>query len=248
MAVPQIVDLDRMNASCFDCFLVIPVDLGDWKGSVAAEAVRRTPGEKNCQWILMKTAGHACWDWNMSNHTAAIDFWREIADAEPEMVLPQEFLIDNLLADRRADEAEKALERLSGLKNFKPVLRETYLAHIALARCDEQEADRIIANMLSEYPENSDALFEAAQYYASKTEYEKAIACYEKSFEHEERRPRFQDALMAVSDIYRIMGDYQKAADTCGRIISLLKDEWGMSGEVELKDAIDRKNALLAKI
>lgn len=214
----------------------------------AAEAVRRAPGEKNCQWMLMKTDGHACWDWNMHNHTAAIDFWREIADTSPDLTLPQEFLIDNLLADRRADEAEKVLEHLSGLKNFKPVLRETYMAHIALARFNEQEADRIIENMLAENPDNSDALFEAAQYYASKTDYDKAIACYENAFECDERKPRFQDALMAISDIYRIMGDYQKAADTYDRIITLLREEWGMSEEVELKTAIDRKNALLAKL
>ena len=74
-------------------------------------------------------------------------------------------------------------------------------------------------------------LFETAQYYASKCNYSRAIELYERSFAVTRRRPRFQDELMGIADIYEIMGDYRKAAETYDRIIDLLQTEWGMTEE-----------------
>ncbi len=214
----------------------------------AKEAVRMAPNEKECQWILQFTDKHAAWDWNISNHTAGIDFYRELTEANPNDRLPYLYLLDNLIADRRTDEAEEALDRLSALKDSNPVINTVYRAHIALARFDEQTADRIIESMIDEHPDDSVCLFEAAQYYASKCSYQKAIDYYERSFSNEKRRPRFQDELQGIADIYQIMGDYRKAADTYDRIIDLLQSEWGMTEEVELQEAKDKKARLLAKV
>ena len=82
---------------------------------------------------------------------------------------------------------------------------------------------------LQTWQENHVCLFEAAQYYAEKCDYEKAISLYERSFENEPRRPRFTDELMAIKDIYEIMGNYPKAADTAERLLDLLENEWKFS-------------------
>ena len=211
----------------------------------AREAIRRSPGEKVCQWMLQKAEGHAAWDWNISNHSKAIEFYREIVEANPDVRLPYLYLLDNLIADHRADEAEVYLERLSRLKDTRPVINEVYRAHIALARFNEPEADRIIEQLEENYPDDSARLFEAAQYYAEKCDYDKAIAYYERSFEQETRRPRFTDELQGIADIWQIRGDYKKAAETYDRIIDLMQDEWGMSEEVELRNAQRKKARLL---
>lgn len=213
----------------------------------AKEAVRNAPGEKACQWILQKSAGHAAWDWNIANHSKAVEFYREIVEANPELRLPYLYLLDNLLADHRADEAEHYLERLSGLKDTRPVINEVYRAYIALARFDEKTADAIIEQLEREHSEDFACLFEAAQYYARKCDYARAIDLYERSFETEKRRPRFTDELMAIADIYCIQGDYKKAAETYDRIIDLMQTEWGMTEEVELKNARQAKALLLEK-
>lgn len=212
----------------------------------AADAVRMAPGEKCCQWMLTKAAGHAAWDWNIANHTAAIDFYREVAAANPDTALPWLYLLDNLLADHRADDAEKALAHLRTIKGADPVIIEVYRAHIALARFDEPTADGIIEALVN----NSDSfacLFEAAQYYALKCDYDKAIELYERSFESEPRRPRYQDELIAIADIQIIRGDFRKAAETYGRIVDLLRNEWGFTDEVVLKQAEEERARLLAK-
>ena len=211
----------------------------------AEEAVRRAPGEKGCQWMLQKADGHAAWDWNISNHSRAVEFYRGLVEANPEIRLPYLYLLDNLIADHRADEAEAYLERLSKLSDTRPVINEVYRAHIALARFDEKTADAIMERLVREHAEDFACLFEAAQYYARKCDYDRAIALYERSFEHETRRPRFTDELMGIADIYEIRGEYKKAAQTYERIIDLLENEWGLSEEVELQNARRTRARLL---
>ena len=214
----------------------------------AREAIRLAPGEKDCQWMLMKAEGHAIWDWNLANHQKAIAFYRELAQANLTEKLPWEFLIDNLLADHRADEAERALQHLAALKDSNPILNEVYRAHIALARYDEKTADAIMEELLRQHPDDSDCLFETAQYHCVKCEYEKAIDLFERAFALSKRQPRFTDELRSIADIYEIMGDYRKAAETCDRIIELLEKEWGMTEEVELQRVIEEKKRLLEKM
>ena len=213
----------------------------------AKDAIRMAPGTKDCQWVLDRAEGHASWDWNMNNHTKAIEFWRGIVEGSPEVSLPYTYLLDNLLADHRADEAEAYLERARQLPDARPIMVQVYRAHIALARFDEDTANRIMEELVSAHPEDSACLFETAQYYAKKSDYQKAIVLYERSFEAEKRRPRFTDELMAIADIYEIMGDYRKAAEAYDRIIRLLEDEWGFTEDSGLKHAKDEKARLLAK-
>ena len=213
----------------------------------AKDAIRTAPGVKDCQWILNRAEGHAAWDWNIANHTKAIEFWRGIVEENPEVRLPYLYLLDNLLADHRADEAEKYLERASRLPDARPVMVQVYRAHIALARFDEASADRIMEELGEKYPDDFVFLFEAAQYYAGKCDYDKAITLYEHSFAIEPRRPRFQDELMAIADIYEIRGDYRKAAETYDRIIDLLENEWGFTEDTGLQEAQKEKARLLAK-
>ncbi|MBE6984229.1 MAG: helix-turn-helix transcriptional regulator [Ruminococcaceae bacterium] len=213
----------------------------------AKDAVRMSPNEKGCQWLLQMAEGHTTWDWNVANHTAAIEFYSELVKANPDSVLSYECLLDNLIADHRADEAEKVLNRLCALKGFKPFLAFVYRAHIALARFDAASADRIIEDMVETYAHDTGCLFEAAQYYAKKCDYEIAISYYERDFECDSRRPRFMDALQGIAEIYQIMGNYRMAAQTYDRIIDLLENEWGLTEEIELKQAQNEKARLLAK-
>lgn len=220
---------------------------GEKVGRYAREAIRIAPGEKGCQWMLQKAEGHAVWDWNIKNHTKAIDFWRGIVEENPGIRLPYLYLMDNLLADHRADEAETYLERASRLPGARPVMAQVYRAHVALARFDEKTADRIMEELVEAHPEDCACLFEAAQYYADKCDYERAIALYERSFERETRRPRFTDELMAIADIAEIRGDYREAAATYDRIIDLLENEWGLTEETALQEAREERARLLAK-
>ena len=195
----------------------------------AREAIMIDPNEKNCQWLLHKAEGHASWDWNSVNHTKAIDFYKEVVESSGDKTaMPYFFLMDNLLADRRVAEAKDCLVKIKALVGENHALVPTYEAHIALAEFNEKKADAIIENAIDKFKDNSGHLFEAAQYYASKCDYNKAIELYERSWKAEENaKPRFYDSLEAIAIIYGIMGDKEKCVETYDRVLKCLKEEWG---------------------
>ena len=218
----------------------------------AREAIMLDPAKKECQWLLDMAEGHVMWDWNCVNHSGAIDFYKTVIENDnisPKSSLPYYYLIDNLLADNRTDEAEKYLSDLSKLPSATPVLVDVYPAYIALGRYDVALADSIIEKYVTDHPDDGGYLFEAAQYYARKCDYRKAIDLYERSWSSEQKdKPRFWDALQGIATIYNIMGEKEKAAGTYDRILECLREEWGYSLEDKpCIEAIRERNALISK-
>ncbi|MBQ1257554.1 MAG: helix-turn-helix domain-containing protein [Clostridia bacterium] len=217
----------------------------------AREAIFMAPEKKDCQWILQKAEGSQPWDWNVSNHAGTIEFYKSVIDAddkEPKTPLPYYYLIDNLLADHRTNEAKEYLARFKALPAHNPIMVQVYEADIALKEYDEEKADAIIEKALFAFKNKKDILFEAAQYYAKKSDYGKAIEYYEKYFSaSENEKPRFTDPLEGISVIYEIMGEYIKAAETQKRILAVLKDEWGITDETVVADTEKKIEILLKK-
>ena len=217
----------------------------------AREAMKLAPEKKDCQWLLNMAEGHFVWDWNVANHAKAIELYKELIehdDVEPPTPLSYYYLLDNLIADHRTEEATEYLEELCKVPAHKPFLIPVYRAHIALAEYDAPRADGIIERAMAEFSENSGFLFEVAQYHARKCEYEKAIEYYNASYDSEAgSKPRFTDALQGIAVIYEICGEYKKAAITCDRILDNLKNEWGMTEETVVKDIQREKSRLLQR-
>ncbi len=195
----------------------------------AREAISLAPEKKSCQWLLSMAEGQAVWDWNVCNRAQIIDFYKDVIKNDkgtPKTPLPYYYLIDNLIADHRTEEARRYLDEFARLPAHKPCMISIYKAHIALAEYNESEADAIIEKAAEEFSSEGAFIFEAAQYYAKKAEYEKAIEFYKLSWE-KDKPPRYTDAMQGISLIYEILGDNQKAAEAYENIIATLKDEWG---------------------
>lgn len=201
----------------------------------AREAILAHPEKKECQWLLQKAEGATVWDWNIANHTDVIDFYKRVIGSdniEPKSPMPYYEVMDNLIADHRAKEAREYLAIYQKLSAHKPFLVPVYEAHIALAEYDVARADAIMESALVDFADNSGFIFESAQYYAMKCEYEKAIEFYERSWEIEEnKKPRFTDALHGIATIYKILGNIEKATETYDRMIDCIKNEWGYSDD-----------------
>ena len=215
----------------------------------AREAIRMAPEKKDCQWILQKAEGSAAWDWNTANHSRTIDFYKKVIEEdsiEPQTPLPYFYLIDNLIADHRTKEAAEYLKRFAQLPAHRPFMVPVYEAAIALAEFDERKADAIMEKALEDFARETAMLFEAAQYYARKCDYEKAIYYYEASYAAEEDcKPRFTDALEGIAIIYEITGEHQKAVDARSRILEALKKEWGFSEETVVHQAEQELDRLI---
>lgn len=213
----------------------------------AREAIMMNPAKKGCQWLLGKAEGHAVWDWNFANHLSAIEFYKKVIEEDkesPKTTLPYYYLIDNLLADGRVDEAAEYLEVFRTLPSHKPAMYKVYKAHIALGSYDPTLADSIIEDAEREFGEDPVFLFEAAQYYAKRCDYDRAIDYYERSW-RVEKAPRYTDALQAIAMINRIKGNITGAINAWDRILVCLKDEWGYSeDDAPYTEAENERSAL----
>lgn len=215
----------------------------------AREAIRLAPEQKDCQWLLQRAEGAVCWDWNVSNHSGVIDFYKQVIEedpGEPKTPLPYYYLIDNLLADHRTEEAKAYLKAVQKLPAHKPMLARAYEAHIALEEFDERRADAIIEQALRDFAPESGILFEAAQYYARKCDYERAVELYEASYAAD-KKPRFIDALQAIATIREIQGRYAEAAAVYDRVLENLHEEWGLTEETAVQEAEQERARLLQK-
>lgn len=217
----------------------------------AREAILMSPEKKECQWILQKAEGSQPWDWNVCNHTGTIEFYKDVIQKDtgtPKTPLPYYYLIDNLLADHRTDEAKEYLERFKAIPSHNPCMVPVYEAEIALKKYDEKKADEIMEKAIADFRGEGDILIEAAQYYAKKADYDKAIKYYEEYFAAaENEKPRFTDPLEGISMIYEIRGEYRKAADTQKRILAVLKEEWGIKEESVIFETQNKINDLMGK-
>lgn len=216
----------------------------------AREAISLAPEIKDCQWLLQKSDGAVAWDWNCTNHTDVIEFYKKVIENDngvPKTPLPYYDLMDNLIADHRTKEAKAYLDRCAELPAHRPFLIPVYKAYIALAEYDARKADEIMEAALAEFSDDGGFLFEMAQYYAHQCKYEKAIEFYERSWETEEsKKPRFTDALDALATIYIIMNNPSKAIETYDRLIDCLKSEWGyQDDDAAVIDAERKKKALM---
>ncbi len=193
------------------------------------------PEKKECQWLLNMAEGQHAWDWNCFEHSKIIDFYKEIVDSDtidPPTPLPYYYLIDNLIADHRTKEATEYLKKLEAIPAHKSFLVTVYRAHISLAEFDEKNADSIIKDGLEKYSDNGSFIFEAAQYFAKKCNYSKALELYELSWKLEESsKPRYTDTLYGIAKIYGILDNKEKVINTYDRILKVLTDEWGYNND-----------------
>lgn len=214
----------------------------------ARKAIQLKPEKKDCQWLLQKAEGATCWDWNIANHSAVIDFYKKVIDADtvtPKSPMPYYEVMDNLLADHRAKEAAEYLAIYRTLPAHRPFLVPVYEAYIALAEYDEKKADAIMEEAEVRFQEDKGFLFEKAQYHARKCDYEKAIDYYERSWVNDQR-PRYTDALHGMATIYEILGNNAKAIETYDRMITCIKEEWGYADSDAAVIEVEReRNRLL---
>ena len=217
----------------------------------AREAIQLAPDKKECQWLLQKAEGAVCWDWNLTNHTAVIDFYKSVIakdNAEPKSPLPYFEVMNNLIADRRTAEARAYLTEYRKLPAHRPFLVPVYEAYIALAECDVQKADGIMARALVDFADDGGFLFESAQYHARKCSYEKALEFYEASWDaNDAQKPRFTEELHGIATIYEILGKPDKALETYDRMIACIKDEWGYKDDDAAVIEVERLKKRLQK-
>ena len=171
-------------------------------------------------------------DWNIACHYKLIEQLNKLVNDYPQNNRTKLYLIDNLIADYRLDEAITILDD-SNLE-----LEPFYRVYILEVQKGFMSVKKNYEDLLNEYHDNWKILMEIANRYAFNRSYEEAIQIYERTFEVAPK-PRYTDMLACIAYLYRSIGQYDKAIEAYQRELTLLKEEWNMT-KGELVDEIKR--------
>lgn len=220
---------------------------GRYVSLYARKAMNLHPNLKEDQWLLAKSEGAYVWDWNARQHSKTIDFYKNLVDKNPEIGRNYLFLMDNLIADHRTNEASCFLNKYKELADHKEVLVLVYEAYIAFAEYRAKDAWEIVSRLENDYPDSYDAIFEVAGIYAKNARYEEALKRYKKAEElaKADKEHVFMDHLQAQALIYEILGRYTEAYEYVQRQIDFLNDEWNITEGADVDALEEEKNRLL---
>lgn len=202
----------------------------------AAETAKRAldiePEKHDNHAVLCEAANGVFVDWCITNHTDLINYYKEYVKKHPRDRAGYLWLMDNLIADGRLDEAKEALRVMRAVK-------ETYHAPLYegwIARFEHgwAAADECWNRMVEHYSEDWHVWFSRADTYAKRAQYDKAIEDYKKAASLQQA-PRYTDCWDSIAQICMLKGDPAGAADAYRQVVKILREEWNMQeGETVL--------------
>ena len=191
--------------------------------SYAKKALELEPELKQNHNNLQRAQEGTIPDWDFANHSKRIAYYQDFIEKNPTYARGYLWLMDELIADYRLDEAESVCKTMSTQDHSCRV--PFYQGKIAWVRGDHQKAESIWRQMLLDYRNDWLAYANMADAMAYACRYDEAIAYYKKAFELQPS-PKFHDAQITAAHIYEIQGKYDAAIASCYEQLEVLKSEW----------------------
>lgn len=199
-------------------------------------AVEKTGGDREAVSELANAWGSYIPDWNARNHHELIEWFGDYCRRNPTNRAALMWLLDNLIDDRRLDEARAWLDKLAAIDGTFRTPMYRYL--IAVAACDKDESERLLRELESTDDREWCLALTLGDIYTQRQEYDKAVAWYRKGQEAQPS-PKYIDSAVSIAHICEIRGDKAGAVGAYREALRLMKEEWGIvSGEE--REAIER--------
>ena len=206
-------------------------------GKAAAE---KTGGDSDAVSELANAWGSFIPDWNVRNHHALIEWFGGFCRRHPKNRAAVMWLLDNLIDDRRLDEAREWLEKLAAMDGtFRTVM---YRYQIALAAGDAAESEKQLRALEAMEGQEWCWAVTLGDIYTLRQEYDKAIEWY-RAGQEIQPSPKYTDSAASIAHICEIRGDREGAVRAYREVLRLQREEWGIvSGEEreEVERAIRR--------
>ena len=189
--------------------------------------------------------GHCGDEW-FDNHFTLIRFLQDYLERHPGHFRCLYALCENLLADRRYEEAEPYVNMIEAMPG-RAHMAEVYRGDIAQGRGDMPAALMHWNKSVEEHPEVWQAWDDRAARLKKLGRYEDALRDYEQCFTMQ-TPPRISDGLYARAQLFEQLDRYPEAIRERERIIECLSREYGLTeGEIveEQRREIRRLSALL---
>lgn len=189
----------------------------------AKEALNLEPENKDNHVNLMQAQRGTSSDWHLSNHSKRIQYYQRFVENHPTYLRGYLWLMEELLADNRCDEAEETLNRLAKLDSSCRIL--LYRGKIAWARGHQKSGMENWRKMSEQFADDWLAQLAMADCLAHTGQYDEAIFYYQKALELQPA-PRYTDAYLSMAQIYEIQGNHEAAIQAWEGVLRLRQEEW----------------------
>ncbi len=192
----------------------------------AREGIAYDPDEKMNHRQLNLALNGADRDWYASNHSELISFYMDFVEKHPDNLHALQQLLDNLIADGRAEDGEYVLAKLKSTDNScRPMMYEAKLHYL---RGEAALAEQTLDRMTEQFPNDWLAWSYKGDVYACVAEYDKASECWLHSHELQPV-PRLIDDLLDLAHVAVIQKRYGKAAKYYDRTLEVLRDDYSVT-------------------
>lgn len=192
----------------------------------AKEALELEPERKENHTNLQRAQEGTIPDWDLGNHSQRIAYYQQFVQKHPTYLGGYLWLLDELIADNRLEEAEKVCATLEQMDTS--CRAAFYRGKIAWSSGDHEKAETIWSQMLKDHGNDWLAFASMADVMASICRYEEAIGYYKKA-QQLQTSPKYTDAQTAVAHIYEIQGKFEEAINTLNEQLEILKTEWNLT-------------------
>lgn len=192
----------------------------------AKEALELAPTVKENHNNLQRAQEGSIPDWDWANHSRRIAYYQQFVGKNPNYLGGYLWLLEELIADCRLEEAEKVWETVRQMDDTCRV--PYYQGKIAWQRGDHQKAEAIWHQMLEDYSGDWLAFANMADAMAYACRYDEAIRYYKRAQELQPS-PKYTDAQMTAAHIYEIQGKYAEAVESLKEELEILKTEWNIT-------------------
>ncbi len=178
--------------------------------ALCKRALESDPTGNSGHSLLSYAANGACFDWCSYNHRELIDYYYDFVEKNPDYRPGYMWLLDNLIADLRLEEALDVIRRLRHVKSdYYPTMKEGFVRSLL---GENEAAEALFAQALAEEPESLYAWSLLGDIRVKQRRYDEAIQCFEKSAALDPN-PGFTDNYFSVAYICEMQGKWGKAAD-----------------------------------
>jgi len=211
----------------------------------AKAAIHLEPDEKE-PWVYLIEGYEAyCGDEWWDNHFELIDYCQEFLKDHPGHFQCLYSLIENMLGDKRYQEALPYIEELEKVPGRGPYQAMLYRGDVAQGMGEMKKALELWNRSVEENPNQWYGYCDRADRLKKLGRYEEALADYEKSFAIQ-APPRLSDGLYSRAQLFEQLGRYDEAIHEHERLIEVLRsdfhcpEEGGVNGISDHKKEIER--------
>jgi len=188
--------------------------------ALCKRALDVAPTEKSGHSQLSYAASGACFDWCSSNHREMIDYYYSFVEKNPDYRPGYMWLLDNLIADLRLEEALETILAIDRIKHdYYPMLMEGYVRSLL---GDHEAAETLFAETMEAEQENLYAWSLLGDIRVKQRRYDEAVECYEKSAELD-LDPGFTDNYLSIAYIHEMQGKWDLAADAYEKTLEVYR-------------------------